>query len=156
MKRVYIETSIASYLSARPSRDLVANAWQRVTEQWWQHKRVHYHLFTSELALQEAGRGDADAATRRLACLKSIPTLLITDEVVALGRRLLSKRALPHKAIDDALHISVASVHGMDYLLTWNCRHIDNAELKPVFRDICQSAGYRMAEICTPQSLMGE
>ena len=156
MKSVYIETSIASYLTARPSRDLRAAAWQQTTIQWWEQERPKHDLFTSELVLAEARAGDADAARRRLAALDEFPLLAVTDDAKDLADRLMADGGIPAHAEADALHIAVASVHGMDYLLTWNCRHIDNAATKPLIRSICAVAGYTCPEICTPLELLSE
>lgn len=156
MKSVYIETSIASYLAARPSRDLRAAAWQQTTIQWWEQERPKYELFTSELVLVEAGVGDADAAGRRLAVLETLPLLSATDDAKELAGRLMAAGGIPPRAEVDALHIALACVHGMDYLLTWNCRHIDNATTKPATRSICAVAGYTCPEICTPLELLSE
>lgn len=155
-KCVYIETSVISYLVARPSRNLLAAAWQQVTQDWWDKRRVRFELFTSQLVFAEAAQGDPEAARRRGDALQNIPDLEVTDEVVALAARLVTEGALPREATDDAVHIAVAAVHGMDYLLTWNYRHLDNAERKPLVRRVCTLAGYRYPEICTPQALMGE
>jgi predicted nucleic acid-binding protein len=106
--------------------------------------------------MAEAAEGDRAAAQRRLHALKDIPRLEITDDVVALARLLIRRGALPAEAVGDAMHIAVAAVHGIDYLLTWNYRHLDNAERKPLVRSVCAAAGYRYPEICTPQELMGE
>ncbi len=154
--RVYIETSVVSYLVARPSRNLLAAAWQQVTLDWWDKRRAGFELYTSSLVLAEVAQGDPGAAQRRREALRDIPDLEVTDDVVALAGRLIKEGALPREATDDALHIAVAAVHGMDYLLTWNYRHLDNAERKPMVRSICAIAGYRCPEICTPQELMGE
>ncbi len=154
MKSVYVETSVASYLTARPSRDLRAAAWQQTTIQWWEQEQPKYELFTSELVLAEARSGDADAAGRRLAVLDGLPLLSVSDVVKDLADRLMADGGIPPHAEADALHIAVATVHGMDYLLTWNCRHIDNATTKPVIRSICTVAGYTCPEICTPLELL--
>lgn len=156
MKTVYIETSIISYLVSMPSRDLRAAAWQQITAQWWLTERPKYELFTSELVLAEAAAGDANAAERRLDRLENIPELIVDDEVKNLAGRLIADGGLPSHAQVDALHIATASVHDMDYLLTWNCRHIDNAATKPIIRSICAAAGYAYPEICTPLELLSE
>ncbi len=153
---VYIETSIPSYLTARPSRDVRTAAWQQLTIQWWEEARPQYDLVTSELVVAEASRGDPDAAELRLASLEGIPELLIDEEVQELAQRLISEGGVPASAQADALHIAVAAVHSVDYLLTWNCRHIDNAAMKPRMRSICSGAGYRCSEICTPLELLPE
>ena len=154
-KTVYIETSIVSYLTARPSRDLLVAACQKITVDWWDYQRVRFELFISDIVLEEAGKGDTIAATRRLEALAQIPLLAITDEVVAFSETLIMAGALPKNALGDSLHVALSAVHGTDYLLTWNYRHIDNAEKKPIIRRICIENGYEYPEICTPQELMG-
>jgi predicted nucleic acid-binding protein len=154
-KQVYIETSVVSYLAAWPSRDILIAAAQEITRNWWNQERSRYELFVSELVRVEASRGDPDAAQRRLEKLEAISDLKITSEAVALANHLVDQGAVPREVADDATHVAVAAVHGMDYLLTWNFRHIDNAETKPQMRSICAVAGYPCPEICTPQELMG-
>ncbi len=154
-KTVYIETSIVSYLTARPTSDLLAAAWQKTTVDWWDTQRNRFDLYTSDVTVEEAGRGNPEAAGRRLEVLSSVPILPITEAVVALSKALLQGTALPAKALDDSLHIAVSAVHGVDYLLTWNFQHIDNAETKPLMRSVCAIHGYTCPEICTPQELMG-
>ena len=153
---VYIETSIPSYLTARPSRDVRTAAWQQITCQWWDEACSHHNLFISELVRVEAGEGDVEAAARRLSSLQDIPELAIDEEVRALAERLTEEGGVPPSAGADALHIAVAAVHGIDYLLTWNFRHIDNAAAKPIMRSICALAGYSCPEICTPLELLPE
>ena len=151
---VYLETSILSYLAARPSRDLLTAACQQVTADWWESKRRRYALFTSELVIAEAKAGDAHAAQSRLKLLREVPELKITEEVRRLAGALIAQGALPTKAQADALHIAVAAVHHIDYLLTWNCRHIDNPVTKPIVRTVCSSEGTSCPEICTPIEIM--
>jgi hypothetical protein len=152
---IYIETSIISYLGARPSSDLITAASQQVTSQWWEERRGFYNIVTSALVVTESSDGNPVAAQKRLGFLKNIPILTITEEVLKLSE-ILTRRggALPKKAQADALHIAVAAVHYADYLLTWNCRHIDNPETKPLVRKICDLQGYSCPEICTPFELM--
>ncbi len=154
-KSVYIETSIVSYLTARPSSNLLAAAWQRATVIWWDTRRSQFNLFVSATVIEEANRGDDHAAARRLETLVEIPLLPITEAVVTLSKSLIREGGVPEKALDDALHIAVSAVHGIDYLLTWNCRHIDNAEMKPLIRRLCAAKRHPCHEICTPQELMG-
>ena len=156
MKSVYLETSIPSYLASRPSRDVRAAAWQQITAEWWQRERDKYELFTSELVVAEAAAGDRAAAQARLDRLNDIAELEVDDEVKALAARLIEGGGIPSDAEADALHVAVACVHGMDYLLTWNCRHINNAVTKPTIRAICAGAGYTCPEICTPLELLSE
>jgi hypothetical protein len=155
-KTVYIETSIVSYLTARPSSDLLAAAWQKTTADWWDTQRRRFDLYTSDVVAEEAEKGDPEAAARRLDALRGIPILDITDDVVAFSKALIEKGAVPAKALGDSLHAALSVVHGVDYLLTWNFRHLDNAEVKPLIRSICAIYGYACPEICTPQELMGD
>ncbi len=155
-KTVYIETSIVSYLTALPSRDLRAAAWQQITAQWWQQERARYELCTSALVVKEAAQGDPEAAQRRLAILSDLYKLTVDDEAERLADRLTEGGGVPVGAEGDALHIAVAAVHEVDYLLTWNCRHIDNAATKPIIRSICAVEGYPCPEICTPVELLSE
>jgi predicted nucleic acid-binding protein len=156
VQRVYIETSIVSYLTARSTDELLAAAWQNATCQWWDRFRRSYELVTSSLVFEEAGRGDPDAVKRRLEALKGIPNLRLYDEITRLAEMLVSDGALPPKATDDAMHVAFAAYHNIDYLLTWNCRHIDNAAKKPLIRKTCAARGYVCPEICTPLELMGD
>lgn len=149
---VYIETSIPSYLTAWRSRDLVMAANQEVTKEWWEN-RDQFDLYISALVLQEAGAGDPDAAQKRLEQLEGIPELDITEQVEQFADILIKRVPLPEKARIDALHISVATLNGMDYLLTWNCSHIANAVLRPKIEAVCRELGYEPPTICTPQEL---
>jgi predicted nucleic acid-binding protein len=156
MKTVYIETSIISYLTSRPSKDIIAAAKQQLTSNWWERKRGEFQLYISSVVEDEVSKGDRSAAENRLAQIVDLPRLATTAEVVTLATALVHRRIMPAKAIDDALHFALAAVHGVDYLLTWNCRHIDNAEKKPLFRKLCQEMGLPFPEICTPEELMGD
>ena len=156
MKTVYVETSVISYLVSLPSRDLRVAAWQQITTQWWEQEKSKYELFTSELVLAEAAAGDPSAAQKRIDKLNGIPYLNVSDEAKVLAARLIADGGMPAHAEADALHVATASVHAIDYLLTWNCRHIDNATTKPVVRSICAVAGYACPEICTPLELLSE
>lgn len=151
---VYIETSVLSYLVARPTSNLLSAACQQVTSEWWDRKRHLYDLFTSELVVAEAKAGDAEAAARRLELLRGVLELRISDDVKRPAVAFIAQGALPDKAQADAIHIAVAAVHNVDYLLTWNCRHIDNPATKPAVRAVCMSEGYRCPEICTPIEIM--
>ena len=151
--KVYIETSIPSYLCARRSRDLIIAANQELTMEWWD-ERNRFDLYISELVIQEASSGDPAAAQKRIECLNDISELDVTVEVEDLSNILIQKAHLPKKAKVDALHIAVAVLNGMDYLLTWNCAHIANAVLRPKMEAICREYGYEPPTICTPQELM--
>jgi len=154
-KRVYIETSIVSYLVARPSRDLVAAAHQQITVQWWDQRRADFALICSQLVIDEAARGDVHAAARRLEILAGIPMVVIDESAQDLAAKLLQHGALPSKAAADALHIAIATLADADFLLTWNCTHIANAEKLPLISQAVTGAGLRLPVICTPESLLG-
>ena len=154
--RVYVETTIPSYLTARKSHDILVAAHQQITDEWWTRRRQNFGLFTSELVLEEAACGDAEAAGRRLAMLRGIPLLDPTPEVIALAGHFLAGGLIPVKAADDALHVAFATAHGMDFLLTWNCRHIANAEIMGRLADAAAEFGQRLPVLCTPEQLMGD
>lgn len=155
-RKVYIETSVASYLTARPSRDLVIAAHQRLTEEWWANHRRRFDLYISELVLREAARGDESAAARRLAELNGLDVLLLDDGARALATLFVERGLIPRKALEDAFHVAVATSQGMDFLLTWNCKHIANAEIAERLEAACLKLGYRMPALCTPEQLMGD
>lgn len=153
--RVYLETTIVSYLTALPSRDLVLAAHQQLTSEWWQG-RGRFDLFVSEAVLQEAIGGDPSAAARRTAALRGIPVLAVTEVAANLARDLVAGQAVPAKAAVDAVHIAVAAVNGMDFLLTWNCAHIANAATRAMIDRVCRTAGVAPPVICTPEELTEE
>lgn len=155
MSSLYVETSVISYLTARPSRDLITAARQQVTHEWWARRRSHFTLYLSQVVLGEAAAGDPAAAAERLARVGGISLLNVSDAATVLARRLQDLAAFPARSAVDALHVAVATVHGMDYLLTWNLRHIANAEQRPLIDRTCRAAGYRPPVICTPDELMG-
>lgn len=151
----YVETTIVSYLTSRPSRDLIRAAEQELTRQWWA-TRSRFDLYTSALVRREAAAGDPQAAQRRLDVLLDLPEAPMGDDVVALADRLLQEAALPQKAAADALHIAVAVVHRLDYLVTWNCTHIANAAMRAKIEAVVRGVGLRPTIICTPMELLAE
>ena len=155
MSSVYIETSIISYLTARVSRDLIVAGHQQMTEEWWSVQRNRFELWASELVVEEASAGDASAAAERLKVLNTIEMLDITEEAGFLATALIERGSLPAKASADALHIAIAAVHNVDYLLTWNCKHIPHAEMRPVIESVCRNMGFIPPILCTPEELMG-
>jgi len=153
--RVYVETTIVSYLTSRPSRDLLVAAHQQVTQDWWDHRRGDFELFTSEVVFAEAGQGDADAAAKRLHAISALTPVQVTHAAEAIAADLVARGAVPREKPEDALHIALAASHGLDYLLTWNCAHIANAEMRQRVEEVCLSLGYEAPVICTPEELMG-
>ena len=155
-KRVYLETTVISYLAARRSRDLIVAAKQEITLQWWEARRDHFELYVSQVVLDEASRGDPEAAKRRHAALVGVPPLDVSDAVVELAEELVARDAVPRSKAEDGFHIALAAVHGMDFLLTWNCSHIANAERMEAVESVIESCGYEGPRICTPDELLGE
>jgi hypothetical protein len=153
-ERVYIETTVVSYLMARPHRDLVIAAHQQITHEWWDTRRTSYELCLSQLVLKEACSGDAQAAQKRLEVLKGMTLLTTSKEALDVAKELIGKGALPLKAADDALHIAVAAMNGVPYLLTWNCRHLANATMRPLIESVCAENGVKAPIICTPEELL--
>jgi len=148
--RIYIETSIVSYLTARPSTDVIKSACQQITRSWWDCGRLTAIAYISPYVVEEASAGDPQAASERIAALRSIPVLPITPEIPNLAEFLLLGGGLPAKAKLDALHIACAAYHQMDILLTWNCTHIANPAQLPVMRGLCAAKGYKLPELVTP------
>ena len=153
-KRIYIETTIPSYLAAWPSRDLLQAARQQITHDWWNNERHNFGLCISQIVLDEAAAGDADAAKRRMPFLNGIPLLQLTEAVNDVAEAIMGSRLLP-LATRDAGHIAVSSVHNVDILLTWNCQHIANAAIMKELGEIVSRCGYKMPILCTPEELLG-
>ena len=152
---VYVETTIVSYLAARPSRDILVRAHQELTRRWWR-QRGAFELFASPLVVEEAARGDLAVEGRRRRLLRGLRLVEITDASRAMARRLLEAGPLPKHAEIDALHIGVAAVHGIEYLVTWNCRHIANARMRPQIEEVIRGSGYEPPVLCTPEELLEE
>jgi predicted nucleic acid-binding protein len=153
---VYIETSMVGYLTTRPSNNLILMANLGITQEWWDTRREQFTLYISQVVLDEVARGDAEMASRRLEILRDFPLLEVNESVQNLATQFLAKSNLPAKASDDALHIAVATFYGLDYLLTWNCKHIANAQIQKKLAQISTESGYELPTICTPYELMGE
>jgi predicted nucleic acid-binding protein len=154
--KVYIETSVVSYLKAWPSRDVVILGHQHTTREWWEKYRDNFDVYTSELVVIEAGAGDEEAARERLEALAILPVLAISPEAKTLAKRLIKEGAFPTNAEADAYHLAIAATNGLDYLLTWNCRHLANATMRPIIEDVCRDAGVEPPLICTPDELLAE
>ena len=151
---VDVETSVFSYLTARPSNDLRAMANQNTTVEWWETRRPNYSIFASDLVISEASRSHPAAAQRRLAAIADHPLLQVSEKVRALAQALIESHALPEKAEADAYHVAIAAVNGVAYLLTWNCTPIANAHARPKIETTRGALGYEPPVICTPLELM--
>ncbi|MEO8497946.1 MAG: type II toxin-antitoxin system VapC family toxin [Planctomycetota bacterium] len=154
MPSVYLETSIFGYLASRTSADLIVAGNQRLTNEWWDNHRETFELFVSQAVVAECSAGDAVAASERLVFLDGIPILDIDDATRDLAKTLLAEVRLPPKADVDALHIAVSAMNSMDYLLTWNCKHIANPSLRRRIEAVLVSSGVTPPVICTPQELI--
>jgi hypothetical protein len=153
--RIYIESTIPSYVVARPARDLLQAARQQLTRDWWDLKRNKHDLFASQIVLDEIASGDAEVARQRLELVSQIALLDLTDDAHALTKDILRSGVLPPEADRDAAHIAPATIHEMDILLSWNCRHIANAVIQPRLRKLADAAGFILPVICTPEELLG-
>jgi len=152
---VYVETSVISYLVARPSLSSVrVAANQETTREWWQSRRDRYDLYVSAVVLGEAQRGDPSLAIARMEIVRGLRLAQVTPEALDLAAALIAGAGVPKKANEDALHIAIAAANGLDYLLTWNCTHIANAVTIPRVNSICRAHGFEPPLIYTPQELM--
>jgi hypothetical protein len=153
---VYIETSIVGYLTARSRDAVIFRARQELTRSWWNSRRSNYRLVVSQLVLDEAGAGDDEAAAERLQLLDGIPLLDVGDpRIDTIANELLVAHLLPEKARSDAEHVAIATVHAADYLLTWNCKHIANADTLPKVYRLLTEMGYWPPLIVTPEEFSG-
>ena len=154
--KVYVETTVISYLTAWPSRDVVVAGYQQSTREWWRTAGARFELVASELVVNESRAGDPVAAKDRLAVLESVTLLEATHEAANLAQKLIESGTIPAKAVEDAGHIAIAVTNGVEYLVTWNCRHIANATRRADIERVCREAGYEPTIICTPDELMEE
>lgn len=151
---VYLETTIIGYLAMRVSGILRIAANHETTRDWWDNHRQRFELFVSRYVVDECSGGNPVAARERLVLLDGIPLLEISDAVILLAESLLHNVPFPAKAAVDAYHISVAAMNGVQYLLTWNCKHIANPSLRPRIEFLCREMGYEPPVICTPLELL--
>jgi len=152
-KRIYIETSVISYLCSSPSKQLIVAGNQKITKLWWENERRKYELFTSVLAIDEISAGNPVEAMKRKLAIKDLEIIQMTYEVDELAGQLIRGAKLPRSVDNDAVHIAIATVYGMSYLLTWNCAHIANPHWQRKLGEIIRRSGYDMPVICTPQAL---
>ncbi len=156
MESVYLETTFLSYLVANPAKDVVIAGHQQTTLQWWSMRRNAFNCFISQVVIDEISAGDPFEVRKRLAVAGTIDSLAVTIDAEQLTESILKSGVLPLKAVRDAAHIAVATVHNVQYLLTWNCKHLANAQIARRIAGQCKSAGYEMPMICTPEELLEE
>ncbi len=154
--KLYLESTIPSYLVARPSRDTILAGQQKCTRDWWSKRAAHFEIFVSSVVVGEVASGEPAMAARRMELIKPFARLESTDAAEALTRALVHGGPLPEKAARDAAHIALSAVHGMHFLLTWNCTHIANAMMYARMRVICAAHGCECPVICTPEELLAE
>lgn len=155
-QKAYIETSVISSLTGRMSRDLITASHQQITNDWWTERKEKFDVFVSQLVIQEASGGDPKAAKKRLKALENISLLEINQQIADLSRLIVNGGVVPKNAVEDSVHIAIATVHEINFLLTWNCKHIANAEMRMSIYETCENAGYKSPVICTPEELLGE
>jgi hypothetical protein len=153
--KLYLETTIPSYLTSRPSKNVVVAGHQKITHAWWKNRRQDFLICISQFVLDEISLGDSVLASKRATIVKSLDILEVNDAVTHLAERFLASKVVPKKAAADAAHIAIAAVHNMNYLMTWNCTHIANAEMSVKIKHVCEKSGYSTPVICTPEELMG-
>lgn len=151
---IYLETTVVSYYTSKSSRDIIVLAHQEITRQWWPMAVERYNVFISEIVVEEASFGDTEAAKRRLRELKDFPHLELNNKIEEIAQLYMEKLDIPEKSFRDAAHIAVASVHNIDYLVTWNCAHLANGEIIKKLMKINKSFGIYTPIICTPEELM--
>ncbi len=154
MQKVYIETTIPSYIVSKTSRDIVIAAQQEITREWWESERHLYDLFVSEAVIAECSQGDVQLVKKRLEIIDNMAILPITEESLKLSNEYCVLLGIPEKSRIDSLHLALAVVHEMDYLLTWNCKHLAHGEVRLKVHYYNASMGLFEPMILTPLELM--
>lgn len=154
MESVYLETSVISYLVSRPSRDLQMAAHQQTTQDWWTDRRNKFECSVSQVVIDEASAGDPTEAAKRMTAIQGLPVLALVDETRVLTQAILATGVIPPRAARDAAHMAVAAVHEIDDLLTWNCKHLANAQIMRKMEQVCETLGWQLPVMCTPEELM--
>ncbi len=155
MESVYLETTFISYLVARPSRDVIVAGHQQTTHDWWANRRSQFECSVSQVVIDEASLGDPAEVQKRLAIIAGLPTLEVTEDAKALTKAIMAAGMLPPRAFPDAAHVAVSAIHGLDYLITWNCKHLANAQIARRIAAVCEKLSQKVPIICTPEELMG-
>lgn len=154
MPSLYLETTIPSYLGARPSRDLIIAAHQQITHEWWTQAKIKYDLYISQTVLDEIILGNEEAADRRLSFVEDLPILPVTDKIEILAEKYLTELHLPPKASLDAVHLACVVENKLDYLLTWNCKHLAHGETIRHLQILNLRLGLATPIILTPEELL--
>jgi hypothetical protein len=154
METVYLETTFISYFVSMPARDLVVAAHQQVTRDWWKLRGDQFRCVVSAVVMDEISIGDAAEVKKRLEFVTPLDVLAASEDAESLAQAIIDDGVLPKKAVRDAAHIAVATVHGVQFLLTWNCKHLANAQVSRRIQKICDKHGFEMPLICTPEELL--
>ena len=153
-QKVYIETSVISYLTAKPSRDLVVAGHQKLTYDWWHNVKKYFDCYISDFVTSEAAQGDKNAALLRLNVIKDLDILAINEEIQILAEKYYHLLKIPEKAKLDTYHLAYAVWYNIDYLITWNCKHIANAVNIKILNNYNLINNLWAPVFCTPQELM--
>ena len=151
---VYLESTVISYYTSKPSRDIIIYAHQQLTKDWWEASQKEYQFYVSEIVIEEISRGNKEEARKRLEFVSEIPVLDLTDDIERIAGIYAEKLSIPDRAFGDALHLATACVHKIDYLITWNCKHLANAHVIKNLGNVNQELGIHNTIICTPEELM--
>ncbi len=153
-KKLYIETTVVSYFAARPSRDLIIAGHQEATHELWPSLTTGYESYISALVYEEAARGDTSQAQKRIDALKPFAMLAVDDEARNLSEKIIVGKGIPEEFPEDALHIAIAAVNGIDVIVTWNFAHLNNPFTRVMVRQLVENEGYVCPEICSPEELL--
>ena len=151
---VYVETTVVGHIAARQQSDIIVAARQLSSRRWWDI-RERFRLVVSQIVVDECSAGDSFAASERLQLIDGIQVLAVSADARQLADELMTKHGIPETEPRDALHIAISAVNGIQYLLTWNFRHIANAETRATIEQICRDCGYAPPSICSPDELLG-
>ncbi|MEI6084737.1 MAG: type II toxin-antitoxin system VapC family toxin [Verrucomicrobiota bacterium] len=154
MKTVYLETSFVSYLVSEPGRDVIVAGHQAITREWWQFERHKFTCFVSQVVRDEASLGDAEQVRRRLDAIAQLAELPALPAAESLTMALVESGVFPAKAVRDAAHVAIAAAAGVDYVLTWNCKHLANEQVRRRAAEIVAARRLQMPKICTPEELL--
>jgi hypothetical protein len=153
-KRIYLETTVVSYLAAKPSRDIIIAGHQNATREIWPELSTTFETYISVLVFEEAARGDPEQSQLRLSAIEPFPMLEIDQEAQTLAEKIIGRKAVPVEYPEDALHIALAAVNGIEILMTWNFAHLNNPFTRKKVRQVVEEEGYECPEICSPEELL--
>ena len=152
--RVYIEPTVVSHLVARPSDDAILASWQRASQQLWEDYADRFEFVISPVVRAEIQQGDVAAAQQRLEVVSQLTVLEVLPEANVLAQKPIDAGAVPRNSELDAQHIAIATAHGVDYLVSWNHKHIVNENKREHINSVCQEVGFQPTTLCTPMELM--